>query len=94
VNLGPGNLDADPRFADPAGLDFHLLHPSPCRDRGDNGAVIGLYDFEGDPRIAYGTADMGMDEFYPHMYLAGLPSPGSSVELKFTGLPGTSPWPS
>ena len=71
--------------------DLHLTYPSPCRETGDNNAVIESYDFEGDPRIAYGTVDMGADEFYTHLYYSGYATPGGKVEAKFVGLPGTSP---
>ncbi|MHC4944977.1 MAG: hypothetical protein ACYTG7_18335, partial [Planctomycetota bacterium] len=67
LNWGSGMIDAAPLFVDPANNDFHLTHSSPCCDAGDNTAVAEPYDFEGDPRIAWGgTVDMGADEFYTH----------------------------
>ena len=88
---GPGVINADPAFHDPASCDFHLTYLSPCRDTGDNTAVWVPMDFEGDPRIAYGTVDMGADEFHPHLYWTGDSVPGGSVEGKIVGLPGTDP---
>jgi parallel beta-helix repeat protein len=87
---GPGMIDADPLFVDAANEDFHITYNSPCRDTGDNSAVTELYDFEGDPRIAWnGTVDMGADEFYTHLYCVGDFTPGGSIEGKLLGLPGT-----
>jgi len=92
LNWGAGMIDADPLFVDPTGGDFHLKWDSPCRDTGDNSAPnLPAEDFEGDPRIAYGTVDMGADEFYHHLYYTGNATPGASIELKFTDLPGSSP---
>lgn len=88
---GPGNIDADPLFVDPAGGDYHLTYPSPCRDAGDNAPVSELCDFEGDPRIAFGTADMGADEFHTHLYYTGDAAPGGTVALKYVDVPGTAP---
>lgn len=89
---GPGMIDDDPLFVDPFRYDFHIAFDSPCRDAGHSGAP-GLpdKDFEGDPRIAHGTADMGADEFCTHLYWTGDATPGGSVELKLVGLPGTTP---
>ncbi len=95
LNWGAGMIDANPLFVDPTIYDFHLPWDSPCKDTGDNAAVIDSYDFdydfEGDPRIAYGTVDMGADEFYRHLYYTGDATPGGSLEMKFVGLPGSSP---
>jgi hypothetical protein len=88
---GTGNIDSDPLFVDPANGDFHLLYSSPCKDTGDNGAVTEPFDFEGDPRIAYGTVDMGADEFYTHLYVTGKKKPGKNIKIKHVGLPGTLP---
>ena len=91
LHWGSGMIDADPLFVDPTDGDFHLTCPSPCKDTGDNTSVIEPFDFEGDPRIAYGTVDMGADEFHTHLYWTGDGMPGGSAALKFVGLPGTSP---
>jgi len=86
---GVGNISADPRFVDPGNYDFHLRHDSPCRNQGNN-AAVGLpgLDFEADPRIAGGTVDIGADEFFPHLYHTGTPTPGGTIRLKFIGTPG------
>jgi hypothetical protein len=91
LNWGPGNIHFDPLFTDPSNCDFHLTYPSPCKDTGNNNAVTEPYDFEGDPRIAYGTVDMGADEFYTHLYVTGDITPGGNIEGKFIGLPDTAP---
>ncbi|MFH1999551.1 MAG: right-handed parallel beta-helix repeat-containing protein [Planctomycetota bacterium] len=89
---GTGNIDAEPLFVDAGNHDVHLTVGSPCRDSGD-GSAAGLpdYDFEGDPRIHDGFVDMGADEFHPHLYVVGDVNPGSEVECKFIGHPGSVP---
>lgn len=47
---GAGNIDADPRFVDPANGDYRLLPGSPCIDAGDNRAVVGGTDLARNPR--------------------------------------------
>jgi len=60
---GGGNIDVDPMFVDAAGGDVHLQETSPCINVGNNSApYLPATDFEGDPRIIYGTVDMGVDE--------------------------------
>lgn len=39
LDWGPGNIDADPLFADPNSGDLHLLPGSPCIDAGGNAFV-------------------------------------------------------
>ena len=87
LNWGSGMIDADPLFADAANSDFHLTWNSPCRDTGDNSVVTEDFDFEGDPRIAFGTVDMGADEYYYHLYHMGDVIPGSPIDLKVVGYP-------
>jgi hypothetical protein len=86
---GSGMIESDPLFVDALNGDFHLTFNSPCKDHGDNTVVTELYDFEGDPRIAYGTVDMGADEFYPHLYYTGDATPSGAIQAKLVGLPGT-----
>jgi len=88
LNWGSAMIDADPLFVDPANDDFHLTWDSPCGDGGDNTAVTEQYDFEGDPRIAFGTVDIGADEYYYHLYHVGDVVPGSAIDLKVVGYPG------
>ncbi|MHC4946317.1 MAG: right-handed parallel beta-helix repeat-containing protein, partial [Planctomycetota bacterium] len=91
LSWGSGMIDADPLFVDSAGNDGHITYPSPCRDAGYNQPVTEPEDFEGDPRIAYGTADMGADEFHTHFYYTGDATPSGFIEGKLVGLPGSVP---
>lgn len=88
-----GMINSDPLFVDATNSDFHLTWNSPCRDVGTNNPPVTLpnNDYEGDPRIANNTVDMGADEFYCHLYYSGTPSPGSSITIKTIGIPGKTP---
>jgi hypothetical protein len=92
---GAGNIDDDPQFTDPDQLDFHLGFWTNCNDGGINSAVVSTEDFEGDPRIAFGsmtnTVDMGADERYRHTYTMGSYHPGEEVTAYLVGYPGSSP---
>ncbi len=48
-----GNIDADPRFINPANDDFHLSPGSPCIDAADNEALPPhlMYDLDGNARF-------------------------------------------
>lgn len=87
---GAGNIDQDPLFIDPAAGDYHLAYSSPCRNAGTAITPPGE-DFEGDPRIADGYADMGSDEFHRHLYYIGEATPGNTIDTKIVGLPGSAP---
>lgn len=87
LQWGPGMIDTDPLFVDPTSNDFHLTWNSPCRDSGDNLVVTETNDFEGDPRIALGTVDMGADEYWYHLYHLGNVIPGESVSVRVIGWP-------
>jgi hypothetical protein len=90
LTWGPGMLAVDPRFVDAARGDLHLLTLfSPCVDKGNNSAPhVSANDFEGDPRIAGGTVDIGADEFFPHLYHVGNATPGGNIDVKLIGRPG------
>jgi len=91
LNWGAGMIDAAPLFVDLTICDLHLSWDSPCKDTGDNlAANLPAVDFEGDPRIAYGTVDIGADEFHRHLYYTGNATPGGSLEMKFVSEPGTA----
>jgi len=75
---GTGNIDEDPLFIDPNGLDgipgtaddeegyVHLRGYSPCINAGDPGGdYSGQVDIDNQPRVAYGRVDMGADEVFP-----------------------------
>jgi len=87
LNWGAGMIDDDPLFSDSVNDDFHLTWNSPCRDTGDNSAVTETEDFEGDPRIVFGSVDMGADEFYYHLYHTGDVVPGGNIDIKVVGYP-------
>lgn len=60
---GEGNIDADPRFVDPANGDYRLGDGSPCIDAGNNSLVPpeSEFDLDGNPRFVndLGMPDMG-----------------------------------
>jgi len=92
LEWGDGMIDADPLFVDSIQNDFHIRFDSPCRESGTHAAPdFPDCDFENDPRIKYGIADMGADEFSPHLYGSGSFTPGGSIKGKVVGLPDTSP---
>ena len=70
---GEGNIDADPLFVYPSGLDgnLRLLPGSPCIDAGTNSTNPSLpsTDLDGNPRIINGTVDMGAYEFQGIVYV-------------------------
>jgi len=88
---GTGNIDADPLFVESLVGDYHLTWQSGCRNAGNNSMVIEVQDFEGDPRIGFGTVDIGADEFYTHFYCTGDFNPNGTIRGKLVGLPSTSP---
>lgn len=88
---GPGNINTDPGFVNTTTYDYHLSYLSSCRDCGDNAAVTGLTDFEGDTRIDYGTVDMGCDEFSKHLYCSGIFTPNGVIQANFIGKPNSQP---
>lgn len=87
LNWHAGMIDTDPLFLDPTDGDRHLTWDSPCRDTGNNAMVTEARDFEGDPRIALGTVDIGADEYFYHLYHRNAVVPGSSIVLKIVGYP-------
>ncbi len=58
-----GCITSDPQFVDAPGGNYRLQTISPCIDAGDNTAVSGIVDLDGNPRIINGTVDMGAYEF-------------------------------
>jgi parallel beta-helix repeat protein len=60
---GNGNLDLDPKFADPENGDFRLLCESPLINKGFNQFALHFPDSYGTPRIVADTVDMGPYEF-------------------------------
>ena len=60
---GVGNITNEPLFMNLAGGDLHLQDNSPCINAGNNSYVVSSTDFDGNPRIAGGTVDIGAYEF-------------------------------
>lgn len=93
LHWGGAMIDSDPQFVESDLHDFHLLFTSPCLNTGSIAAVPPAVqeDFEGDPRAHAGEADIGADEFHPRLYHSGPVLPGTAIDLKVVGTPGSAP---
>ena len=66
---GPGNINADPQFIDPASGDYRLRDTSPCVDAAFNRYIEGCdTDLDGQPRVLNGLVDMGAYENLRHEF--------------------------
>ncbi|MHC4745514.1 MAG: right-handed parallel beta-helix repeat-containing protein, partial [Planctomycetota bacterium] len=107
LNWGPGNIDADPRFVDPNGGDYHLSLHSLCINAGDSNFVAGpgQTDMDGEGRIINGRIDIGPDEvdyegpligINPSKWLfdanEGGPNPEAQSFSVYNSGPGTISW--
>ena len=54
---GIGNIDADPNFEDPDAGSYRLGGASPSVDAGDNAAMQGVADLDGNPRFVDDTCN-------------------------------------
>lgn len=87
---GPGNLDVDPQFVDPAQDDYHLRAGSPCAGAGD---PAGPYppDLDGNPREPGTQSEIGADERKPALVFDGGFSAGATARLTIHGTPAPAP---
>ncbi|MBN1796844.1 MAG: right-handed parallel beta-helix repeat-containing protein [Sedimentisphaerales bacterium] len=63
-HFGTGNKVGDPCFFDSENNNLHIKYESICRNAGSPGNYAGQTDIDGEPRLAYGTIDIGADEYY------------------------------
>lgn len=73
LDWGPGNLDADPLFLEPAYMNYRLHSGSPCVDSGDplDLPAPGMADLDGEARLSGVAVDMGADEIVCRAVIAG-----------------------
>lgn len=66
LSAGLGDLSGDPLFVDRFAGDFHLRAASPCINAGENAAAVDVpSDFDGLPRLARRSVDIGAYELPP-----------------------------
>jgi hypothetical protein len=84
VDTGSNLIGVDPMFVDPTDLDYHLRAGSQAFDAGDNSPPggLGTTDFDGRPRIADGTVDIGIFEGLIVILIDGFESGDTSAWTK------------
>ena len=55
----------DPGFVDETKGDYHIRMGSPCINIADHSTWISDYDYDGNPRVQRGRADLGCYEYQP-----------------------------
>jgi hypothetical protein len=73
VDTGSNLIGVDPLFVNTAGPNYHLLIGSPAENTGHNSPPggLGLFDFDGNPRIKDGTVDIGCYEGIAEIFIDG-----------------------
>ncbi len=87
---GPGNINLDPEFVDPASGDYRLKDTSPCIDAGWNSCINGYEaDLSGQMRVLNGLVDMGAYENPRHEFgRLSIAKDAGQVALTWTSSPG------
>jgi len=80
---GTGNLNADPRFNNPAGKDYTLQSTSPCRDAGENAALP--------PGVGNLDRNPDTDEVIPMDLARAIRKVGISVDIGAYEIPPVPP---
>jgi hypothetical protein len=75
-----GDITSDPAFVNQTGGNYHLKPTSLCISAGNNAYVTSATDLDGNPRIAYGTVDLGAYE-----------SPYNTSNVHYVSLTSTNP---
>jgi len=95
-----GNISADPLFLDSHDLDFHLQPDSPCVNAGNPNFIpeVNATDIDGQPRLANGCVDIGVDEIPDEnlipvsLSIVGPSEMGVNSSQQFTAIANTGNW--